>query len=89
MDFMVVQYVGFVVTALVLIWAVIEINKRLARRDRSQDESPQNWAELDTKRPEAREERSSKDMHLDQSEEGRKGELQARAMQNGHHHVES
>ena len=85
MDLTVVPYVGFVITALFLIWAVIEINKRLSRRDKSQNGMPHNWAELDAKHLEAREELPAKDMHLDEGQTELEGELHARAKQNGHH----
>ena len=91
MDLTVVQYAGFVVTALILIWAVIEINKRLYRRDKSQTEAPNHWAELDTKRLGAREEPplQSSHAHVDEEEAERAEELHTRAKQNGHHQVES
>ncbi|HET8843510.1 MAG TPA: hypothetical protein VFN35_18755 [Ktedonobacteraceae bacterium] len=84
MDITVVQYVGFVVAALIVIWAVIEVNKRLYRRDDSHASSPEKWAELDTKVPEAREDLSSA-MYGDSEDDEIETELHARASQNGHH----
>lgn len=82
MDPMVVQYLGFIVAALILIWAVIEVNKRLYRRNQPDLKSLNNWVELDTKRPEAREEPPGAD-HAENNED--EIELHMRSRQNGHH----
>lgn len=76
MDSMIVQYISFILAALVLIWAVGLLNRRLWRNDRSP--SVKTWAEFDTRRPEAREDPASED-------EEEVAELHARARQNGHH----
>lgn len=84
MDSMVVQYLGFIVAALILIWAVIELNKRLYRRDQPDRKSLNNWVELDTKRPADKEDLPAEALDEDEDEV----ELHTRASQNGHH-VES
>jgi hypothetical protein len=86
MDPTVVQYVLFVLAALILIWAVIALNKRLYRRGSPKPGSPTTWMKLDTRRPEAREDPSPDalfdgDAAVDEEEI----ELHARARQNGHH----
>jgi hypothetical protein len=85
MDLTVVEYIGFVVAALILIWAVIEINKRLYRHDKFYGKSLDNWVELDTKRSEAREELPPKATIVDDDEDEIEAELHTRARQNGHH----
>lgn len=84
MDITVVQYIGFVVAALIVIWAVIEVNKRLYRRDNSRANSLNRWVELDTKLPEAKEDLSSV-VRGDSENDDIETELHARASQNGHH----
>ena len=82
MDSMLVQYLGFIVAALILIWAVIVLNKHLSRRDTSDTRSFKSWVELDTKHPVAREEQ----VHQQGVEEDEEApELSIRARQNGHH----
>lgn len=82
MDSTVAQYLGFIVAALILIWGVIEINKRLYRHNKPDAESPNTWVELDTKQPTAREELPPGMLHDDEDVEA---EQHARARQNGHH----
>jgi len=81
MDSMVVQYIIFILAALVLIWAVILLNRRLLRHGGSDARSFKRWVELDTKRPEAREEPAP----FLGDEEEEEAELHLRARQNGHH----
>ena len=87
MDSTIVQYVLFVLAALILIWAVIALNKRLYRRGGSHLGAPNTWMKLDIRRPEAREDPSPDALFDDDGEED-EIELHARARQNGHH-VES
>ena len=84
MDSIIVQYVLFVLAALILIWAVIVLNKRLYRRNGSHSGAPNTWMKLDTRRHEAKEEPSS-GAAFDDEEEEEEIELHARARQNGHH----
>jgi len=81
MDPTVVQYIVFILAALVLIWAVVLLNRRLLRHDRPDARSFKAWVEFDTKRPEAREEPAPV---VDDSEE-EEAELHMRARQNGYH----
>jgi hypothetical protein len=50
MDPVVVQYLGFVVAVLILIWAVIEMSRRYSRQKKSGSEALTTWAPLDTTR---------------------------------------
>lgn len=81
MDPTVVQYILFILAALVLIWAVTLLNRRLARHDRPAASSLNTWAEFDAKRPETRE--ASAPMFEEEEEEV--AERRARARQNGYH----
>lgn len=81
MDSMLVQYVLFILAALLLIWGVIALNKRLSRHNGPGAHALKTWVELDTRRPDAREDLSP--TFDDEAEE--EAELHARARQNGHH----
>ncbi len=87
MDIVVVQYVAFIVAALILIWAVIEINKRLYRRDKSNRGSTNDWVELDTRNPEARKELLAGDRPTtrEEVESDSEADVRMRSKQNGHH----
>lgn len=50
MDPVVVQYLGFVVAALILIWAVIEMSRRYSRQKKAGSEALTTWVPLDTTR---------------------------------------
>lgn len=81
MDTTVIQYGIFIVVALVLIGAVIALNKRLSRQKRSGSDILGTWAHLDTKHADAREQRAT--IIDDEDEEA--AQLHARSRQNGHH----
>ena len=78
------QYVGFIVAALILTWAVIEINRRYFRRRRADVRSLNTWVPLDTKQPDAAEE-SVPDSENDETDASVEQDLQTRARQNGHY----
>jgi flagellar biosynthesis/type III secretory pathway M-ring protein FliF/YscJ len=84
MDSTVVQYLGFIVAAFILIWAVIEINRRLYRRNKPDRDASNQWVELDTKRPEARDGLLAGALHTEEEDEEEE-ELHTRSKQNGHH----
>lgn len=83
----VVQYIGFIVAALILTWAVIELNRRYFDR-RKIDIGPRNtsWVNLDTHKTDESEEALPADV-ADEEEDDEKAEsgIQTRAKQNGHH----
>ncbi len=82
MDSTVLQYLGFIVAALILIWAVIEVNRRLYQRRKTNPGPPHTWTELNISQAQAREEPLSGAF---ESEEEEEAELHLRAKQNGHH----
>lgn len=84
MESTIVQYVLFILAALLLIWAVIALNKRLYRRGGSNPGAPHTWMKLDTRRPETRED-TTPGTSFDDEENEEEIELHARARQNGHH----
>ena len=83
----VVQYIGFIVAALILTWGVIELNRRYFDRRRV-DIGPRHtsWVKLDTRKADESEEALPGD-DADDEEDNEKAEsgIQARAKQNGHH----
>ena len=83
MDFMIVQYIGFIVVALILIWAVIEVNRRFERRRKIDLRSSHTWIHLDANRPDAPEEAQS--APGDETPDTIEPDLQTRARQNGHY----
>ena len=82
MDSMLVQYILFILGALVLIGAVIALNRWIYRR--SKPVSPNAWMELDTRRADAREDPLANTL-IDEDEDDEEVELHLRARQNGHH----
>lgn len=82
MNSSIVQYGGFIVAALILIWAVIEINRRFERRRKIDPRSPNTWIHLDTNKPDTREE--ALPTAADTPDVG-EPDLQTRARQNGHY----
>ena len=81
MDSMLVQYIVFILVALLIIWGVVLLNKRLSRHIRSGERALKTWVELDTRQKDAREDLSPA---LEEEEE-EEAELHMRARQNGHH----
>ena len=80
-----VQYVGFIVAALILSWAVIEINRRYSRRRKMDVRSLNTWVPLDTARPDAPDESLPTDDASAEPDESSEQHLQTRARQNGHY----
>ena len=77
-----VEYIGFVVAALIIIWAVIEFGKRIARKN-VDARAPHTWARMNAVR------RSSVEESLpdadDDDDDGPESDIHARAKQNGHY----
>lgn len=78
-----VQYAGFIVAALILIWATIEINRRYVRRKKTDVRSIDTWVQLDASQPDAPE----ADQPADDADATDKSEqnMRTRARQNGHY----
>jgi hypothetical protein len=85
MDTTLVEYIGFVVAALILGWAVAELNRRYFRQRRSDLEPLKTWVRLDSTRvDEIEEPLPDKDSDED-LEEVDEPDVHSRAQQNGHH----
>jgi hypothetical protein len=80
-----VQYIGFIVAALILTWAVIEINRRYFRRRKADVRSLETWVHLDAGQPDATEESLPHSNADDDSDETGERNMQTRASQNGHY----
>ena len=87
-----IVYLGFVVAALILIWAVIEINQRLTRHKKidARDLSNQgSWVKLDSTRINASEELLPADVDENDNEGDQddtpEHNQHTRAQQNGHY----
>ena len=80
-----VQYAGFIVAALILSWAAIEINRRYFRRRRGDVRSLNTWIHLDTGQPDATEESLTASDDDEDTAESSEQDLQTRSRQNGHY----
>jgi len=80
-----VQYAGFIVAALILTWAVIEINRRYFRRRRADVRSLNSWVQLDTGQSNASEENLPASNDDEDTAESGEQNLHTRARQNGHY----
>lgn len=79
MAFEIIQYIAFIVVALIIIWAVIELNKRLIRM-RDKDERGR-WVRLDVRR-------LQRHQHADEDEDDPEeeiNEIHMHARRNGYH----
>ena len=84
MDNSAVQYVAFIVAALILTWGVIEINRRYFRRRKMDARALNTWVHLDASQPDAPADdqpANTDDEATDSSEQ----DMQTRAHQNGHY----
>ena len=82
----IVQYVIFIIAALILSWGVIELNNRYFGRRKIDVGSLNTWINLDTRKADEAEEPLPGD-GADEEEDDEKAEsgIQTRAKQNGHH----
>lgn len=86
MNTSVVQYVGFIVAALILIWGVIVINRRYFTRSKMDERSLKTWVHLDASQPDAPEEAHPAVSAIDdETKETSEQDMQTRARQNGHY----
>jgi hypothetical protein len=79
------QYVAFIVAALILTWAAIEINRRYFRRRKQNVKSLNTWVHLDTGQPEATEENLPEGDSSKEADDTGEQDMQTRAKQNGHY----
>jgi hypothetical protein len=85
MDTTLVEYIGFVVAALILGWAVAELNRRYFRQRRSDLEPLKTWVRLDSTRVDEIEEPLQDEDSDEDLEEADEPDIHSRAQQNGHH----
>jgi len=87
MDPTIVQYLGFIVAALILIWAMVELGRWRYRRKKLGTRALTNWTKLDSTRPEALLEESLllPDADDEDQEEKPEHDIHTRAQQNGHY----
>jgi hypothetical protein len=82
-----VQYIGFIVAALILSWGAIELNRR--RRRKANIGSLNTWVKLDTRRAadadDPEEALPVDDADEQEDDEQAESSIQTRAKQNGHH----
>ncbi len=81
-------YLGFVVAALILIWAVMEISRRLTRRKKIDAQTLGTWVKLDSTRNNTSDELPPTEN--DEEEDGDRDDipergLHTRSQQNGHY----
>lgn len=81
----VVSYLGFVVAALILIWAVFEMTRRINRRKQTDTRAVNTWVKLDSTRPDAADETYHGTPDDIEPEDSIDHELNSRARRNGHH----
>src|SRR5579863_6660066 len=85
-------YVGFVVAALILIWAVFEISRRFTRRKKIDAKALDIWVKLDSTRPDNSEAEPPPAFDINEDDDDDHDQddipdsnLHTRAQQNGHY----
>ncbi len=76
-----IEYIGFVIAALIIIWGVIELSKRMYGKTHFDIRSPHTWDRFHSVRPGATEEL----LPDADDEEDSEPDLHTRAKQNGHY----
>jgi hypothetical protein len=80
-----VEYIGFVVAALILGWAVVELNRRCFRQRRADLQPLNTWVKWDsTLADDIKESLPDEDSH-EEEEDVPKSDIHIRAQQNGHY----
>jgi hypothetical protein len=80
-----IEYLGFVVAALILGWAIIEISRRYFRQRRVDSKSLNTWVKLDSTF-EGDIDKSLPDVESDEEEESvSEANIQIKAQHNGYH----
>ena len=85
MDPRLVEYIGFVVAALILGWAVVELNRRYFRQRKVDIDPLSTWVKLDSAHADNAEESLLGEGTAEDQEETPERSLHTRAQQNGHH----
>jgi hypothetical protein len=84
MDPSLVQYLGFLVAVLIIIWGIVELGRRHSRREKVSAKAINNWVKFDPHRKDAVEETLPEADNYDQEEKA-EADMRARAQQNGHY----
>jgi hypothetical protein len=85
MDPRLVEYIGFVVAALILGWAVAELNRRYFRQRKVDIDPLSTWVKLDSTHTDNAEESLLGEGTAEDQDETPERSLHTRAQQNGHH----
>src|SRR5258708_29664456 len=75
-------YLGFVVAFVIILWSLVELNRRYFRRRRASKRMMHTWMPLNPSSANSAEEQVVK---TDAAEQGSMSDLQTRAQQNGHY----
>jgi len=78
-------YLGFVVAALILSWAVFEISRRYFRHRRGETKSPNTWVKLEPTFQSDVEEPLQDGDSGEEEEDAQGANIHIRAQHNGHH----
>ena len=84
MDPTVVQYIGFGVVVLILIWATVEMSRRYSRHSNMRIDPNNGWVKMDSHHVTPTEEHLP-DSETDDREETTEENMHTRAQQNGHY----
>ena len=79
------EYIGFVVAALILGWAVVELNRRYFRQRKADLEPPNTWVQLDSTFTDDVEQSLPIDDSDEEKAEVPEPDIHTLAQQNGHH----
>jgi hypothetical protein len=85
MDPRLVEYIGFVVAALILGWAAVELKRRYSRQKKANLEPLGTWVKLDSTLTDDIEEPLLVEDSDEEKEEVLEPDIHTRAQQNGHH----
>ncbi len=78
------KYLAFVVAASILLWGVLELNRRLYRHKKNNLDPSTTWIKLDAANQDAVED-VAPDEENDDQEETPTSDIRIRAQQNGYH----
>ncbi len=84
MDPSLVQYLGFLVAVLIIIWGIVELGRRHYRREKGSVKAINSWVKFDSHRMDAVEE-TLPEADDDDQEEKAEPDIRTRAQQNGHY----
>jgi len=80
-----IEYLGFIVAALIIVWTIIEISRRYFRQRRLESKPLNTWVKLDSTLEDDIE-KSLPDEESDEEEESiAEANIQIRAQHNGYH----